>query len=150
MIETSARVISSSKGTVLVEAASRTGCSSCHSQGTCGISGLGKYFSAGRAAISVQCDANVGAGDELSLGMSEGDFLKAGLLAYLLPTVLMITGAGLASSLGFGDAGAVLGAGVGMAAGFVSGRLTGWAPQMSVESKKKFATENTEITEKSW
>ena len=79
--------------------------------------------------------------------MSEGDFLKAGLLAYLLPSVLMITGAGIASSLGFGDAGAVLGAGIGMAAGFMLSRLTAWVPQIRVE-RKKIATENTEITER--
>jgi sigma-E factor negative regulatory protein RseC len=136
MIETSARVISSANGTVLVEASARTGCSSCHSRSACGISGLGKYFSAGRTAIAVQCDANVGAGDELNLSMSEGDFLKAGLLAYLLPSVLTITGAGVATTLGFGDAGAVLGAGIGMAAGFMLARLTAWVPQIRAENKK--------------
>ena len=136
MIETSARVISSANGTVLVEASSRGGCSSCHSRSACGISGLGKYFSAGRSAITVQCDANVGAGDELNLSMSEGDFLKAGLLAYLLPSVLTITGAGVATTLGFGDAGAVLGAGIGMAAGFMLARLTAWVPQIRAENKK--------------
>ena len=138
MIETSARVISSAKGTALVEAASRTGCSSCHSQSSCGISGLGKYFSAGRAAIAVQCDANVGAGDELNLSMSEADFLKAGLLAYLLPSVLMIIGAGFASSLGFGDAGAVLGAAAGFAGGLLIVRLLAWKPRMIVQQKNSF------------
>ena len=136
MIETSARVISSANGTVLVEASARGGCSSCHSRSACGISGLGKYFSAVRTAIAVQCDANVVSGDELNLSMSEGDFLKAGLLAYLLPSVLTITGAGVATTLGFGDAGAVLGAGIGMAAGFMLARLTAWVPQIRAENKK--------------
>jgi sigma-E factor negative regulatory protein RseC len=112
------------------------------------VSGLGKYFSNNRKAIAVSCDANVRAGDELQLSMSEGDMLKAGLLAYLLPSVLALVGASLAAAIGLGDAGAVLGAGIGIGMGFLLGRLSGWVPHLSVESKKKFATEYTEITDR--
>jgi sigma-E factor negative regulatory protein RseC len=100
------------------------------------MSGLGKYFSHNRKTITVQCDVNVRAGDELQLSMSEGDLLKAGLLAYLLPTVLALVGAGVAAALGMGDIGAVLGAANGMAAGFLLGRWTSWAPQMSAQKLK--------------
>jgi sigma-E factor negative regulatory protein RseC len=132
MIETSARVISVGNGTALVEPSAQTGCGSCRSHSTCGVSGLGKYFSANRNAIAVRCDAGVSAGDELQLSMSEGDFLKAGLLVYLLPSVLTIIGAGLAASLDFGDAGAVLGAVSGFAGGMLIVKLLAWKPHMTV------------------
>ena len=138
MIETSARVVSASNGSALVEPNTQSGCGGCQSRSSCGVSGLGKYFSHNRKTIAVQCDANVRAGDELHLSMSEGDLLKAGLLAYLLPTVLALAGAGTAAALGLGDVGAVLGAANGMAAGFLLGRWTGWAPRIVAEKKEGF------------
>jgi sigma-E factor negative regulatory protein RseC len=102
----------------------------------CGVSGLGKYFSGNRKAIAVKCDANVQAGDELQLSMNESDMLKAGLLAYLLPSVLALMGAGVATALGMGDIGAVLGAASGMATGFLLGRWTSWAPKMHAQLKE--------------
>lgn len=136
MIETSARVISSNNGIVLVEPGTESGCGGCKSRSVCGVSGLGKYFSNTRKAIEVNCDASVRAGDELQLSMSEDDMLKAGLLAYLLPSVLALIGAGCTAAYGFGDVGAVLGATAGIAVGLLIGRLTGWAPNMIAQRKE--------------
>lgn len=147
MIATMARVVSADNGIAQVEPTEKSGCGGCASSSSCGVSGLGKYFAHGRKTIAVQCDANVKAGDELQLSMSEGDLLKAGLLAYLLPTVLALAGAGIAAAFGLGDIGAVLGAANGMVLGFLLGRWSGWAPQMNMKSEKQFATEDTETTE---
>ena len=133
MISAPVRVVSSADGIAQVMPTEKSGCGACASSSSCGVSGLGKYFSHNRKAIAVQCDANVKAGDELQLSMSEGDLLKAGLLAYLLPTVLALVGAAVAAAFGLGDIGAVLGAANGMALGFLLGRWTGWAPQMSAQ-----------------
>jgi sigma-E factor negative regulatory protein RseC len=143
MIETSARVVSSENGTVMVEPSAESGCGGCHSHSVCGVSGLGKYFSGNRKAIPVKCDASVRAGDELQLSMSEGDMLKAGLLAYLLPSVLALAGAGIAAANGQGDAGAVLGAAAGVAVGLLLGRLTGWVPHMVAQRKNEFTKGDT-------
>ncbi|OIR07732.1 SoxR reducing system protein RseC [mine drainage metagenome] len=148
MIRTTARVVSTDNGTILVEPRNESGCGGCKSRSACGVSGLGKYFSGNRKAIEVHCAEGVRAGDELQLSMSEGDMLKSGLLAYLLPSVLALVGAGVGASLDIGDIGAVLGAALGVAAGLLLGRLSGWVPNMSVKSKDKFATEHIEITEK--
>jgi sigma-E factor negative regulatory protein RseC len=148
MIETTARVVSSDNGTVMVQPSTQSGCGGCGSRSVCGVSGLGKYFSGNRKAIAVKCDANVHAGDELQLSMNENDMLKAGLLAYLLPSVLALVGAGVAAAYGWGDIGAVLGAATGVTVGLLIGRLSGWVPQMSVKSEKQFATEYTETTER--
>jgi len=131
MIETTARVISADNGTALVEPTLESGCGGCKSRSACGVSGLGKYFSTNRQPIEVRCGTNVQAGDELHLSMSEGDFLKAGMLAYLLPSVLTITGAGIAAMLGYGDVGAVAGAVSGFAGGMLIVRLLGWKPGMT-------------------
>lgn len=133
MIETSARVVSSDNGTVLIQPNSQSGCGGCGSRSVCGVSGLGKYFSGNRKAIAVQCDANVRPGDELQLSMDEGDMLKAGLLAYLLPSVLALVGAGVAAA--HGDLAAVLGAALGIALGLMLGRLSGWVPRMQAKRK---------------
>lgn len=137
MIETSARVVSSSNGTVLVEPRNESSCGGCQSRSVCGVSGLGKYFSGNRKAIEVHCDASVRAGDELQLSMSETDMLKAGLLAYLLPSVLALVGAGVAASFGLGDVFAVLGAAAGIVVGFLLGRLSGWVPHLVAQRKSE-------------
>ncbi len=136
MIETSAHVISAENGTALVEPSAQSGCGGCQSRSSCAVSGLGKYFSGNRKAIAVQCDSSVHAGDELHLSMSESDFLKAGMLVYLLPSLLTIVGAGFAASLDFGDVGAALGAASGFVGGMLIIRLFAWAPRMSVRQEK--------------
>lgn len=147
MIETTVRVVSAREGEALVESTQQSGCGGCGSRSVCGVSGLAKYFAAGRKAVAVPCAANVRPGDELHFAMSESDLLKAGLLAYLLPTVLALVGAGVAAASGLGNIGAVLGAAAGVALGLLLGRWSGWAPQMSVKRENQFATENTEIAE---
>lgn len=138
MISAPVRVVSSADGIAQVLPTEKSGCGGCASSSSCGVSGLGKYFAHGRKTIAVQCGANVTAGDELQLSMSEGDLLKAGLLAYLLPTVLALLGAGIAAAFGLGDIGAVLGAANGMALGFLLGRWTGWAPRIVAAKKESF------------
>lgn len=132
MIATSARVITVVNGTAQVEPVVQSGCGGCKTSSSCGVSGLGKYFSANRKVISVSCDASVRAGDELHMTMSETDFLKAGVLVYLLPSSLMIVGAAVAATLGFGDVGAVAGAALGFAGGLLLVRLLAWVPKMTV------------------
>jgi sigma-E factor negative regulatory protein RseC len=136
MIETTARVVSSDNGAVMVQPSTQSGCGGCGSRSVCGVSGLGKYFSRNRKSIAVKCDANVHAGEELQLSMSEGDMLKAGLLAYLLPSVLALVGASVAAAYGWGDVGAVLGAAAGVTVGLLMGRLTGWVPHMQAQRKE--------------
>ena len=132
MIVTSARVISIANGNASVEPTEQSGCGGCRSKTSCAVSGLGKYFSNNRQAIAVQCDASVRPGDELRMTMSEVDFLKAGILAYLLPSLFTIIGAGLAATLEYKDAGAVIGALLGFASGLLLVRLINWAPSVTV------------------
>ena len=57
--------------------------------------------------MAVACDLAVQPGDSLVLSLAESDLLRAGLLAYLLPTLLSVLGAIAATLSGLGDAAAV-------------------------------------------
>jgi sigma-E factor negative regulatory protein RseC len=135
MIEMTARVLTQKDGIAQIEPITASACGGCQSRSSCGVSGLGKYFSAKRKAIDIRCEATVRAGDEVALSMSEGDLLKAGLLVYLLPSVLALIVAGVAASLGWGDVGAVLGMVLGFVAGFLLARASGWVPRLNAYRK---------------
>lgn len=132
MISTSARVIAIANGMAQLAPTVQSGCGGCKTKSSCAVSGLGQYFSSNRQAIVVPGDETVRAGDELHMTMSEADFLKAGLLAYLLPSVFTIVGAALADNFAFGDAGAVAGALSGFAGGLLLVKVINWAPHMTV------------------
>lgn len=123
MIETRARVVSVGNGKAWVEASSQQGCAACHAQSSCGVSGLGKFLGRNKAPVALACDLAVQPGDSLVLGLAESDLLRAGLLAYLLPTLLSVLGAIAATLLGLGDAGAVIAMAAGFAAGLAIARL---------------------------
>lgn len=132
MISTTARVIAIANGTAQLAPTVQSGCGGCKTSSSCAVSGLGKYFSSNRQAIAVQCEETVCAGDELHMTMSEADFLKAGLLAYLLPSLFTIIGAALADNFAYGDIGAVVGAISGFVSGLLLVRFINWVPRMTV------------------
>jgi len=123
MIETKARIVSISDGTAWVAPTEESGCGGCGSRSSCAVSGLAKHFSRRQKLVPVACDASAKPGDELVLAVSEGELLKAGLMAYLLPTVLSVAGAAWASSRGYGDIGSVAGMAGGIALGLLIARL---------------------------
>jgi sigma-E factor negative regulatory protein RseC len=135
MISAPVRVISIADGKAQVEPTAQSGCGGCASRSVCGVSGLAKYFAGGRQPVEVQCASGARAGDELQLRMEEGDLLKAGLLAYLLPSLFAVGGAAVATLSGYGDAAAVLGALLGIAAGLLLARLVRWSPLIAVQKE---------------
>lgn len=118
MIETKVRVLSTGRGMAWVEATEQNGCGACQAKSACAISGLGRFFSSRRQPIPV-CADGAQAGLEYTVAIEESDFLKAGLVAYLIPSLLAVVGAGIASANGLGDAWSV----IGMALGFLLGML---------------------------
>lgn len=128
MIETRVRVVSTGAGLAWVEATEVGGCSTCQSKASCGVSGLGRFFSNRRRPVAVACSADARPGQELTLAVEEGDLLRAGLLAYLLPALLAVLGASLGDHFWRGDAAGVLGALVGVVLGLVIARLSSRTP----------------------
>lgn len=136
MITNTARVLAVSNGNVSLAPTSRSGCGACQHSSACAVSGLGKYLSLNRKPVVMPCDANVQAGDELQLSMSDADFLKTGLLVYLLPTLLTVLGATIAALIEVGDVGAVIGAAAGFSGGLLLLRLIAWQPQISIHQNE--------------
>jgi sigma-E factor negative regulatory protein RseC len=123
MIETKTRIVSIVDGTAWVKPTEDSGCGGCGSRSSCAVSGLAKYFSRHQKLVPVPCDASARPGDELTVAVPDGDLLKAGLLAYLLPAALGVFGAALGASYGLGDPGAVVGMAGGVALGLLTARL---------------------------
>ncbi|WP_165873594.1 SoxR reducing system RseC family protein [Parasulfuritortus cantonensis] len=131
MIETRVRVLRQADGVSFVEATEHNGCGACASQESCGISGLGRFFSRRHQPVPLAC-GDLRPGQEVTVAVAEADLLKVGLWAYLLPVTLAVTAA--AAAAGLGDAGAAAGAGLGLAAGLLLARRFAGTPKISITS----------------
>jgi positive regulator of sigma E activity len=129
MIEARVHVVSATDGMAWVSSSESSGCAACQSQASCGISGLGKYLSRRRAAMSlVQTDARPG--DELLVCVDETELLRAGAYAYLLPALLAVIGAALADAGGANDLAAASSALLGFFAGLLAARFLAPTPRI--------------------
>jgi sigma-E factor negative regulatory protein RseC len=130
MIETKTRIVSITNGTAWVQPTEDSGCGGCGSRSSCAVSGLAKYFSRHQKLVPVPCDAAARPGEELVVAVSEGELLKAGLMAYLLPAVLSVIGAAIGAANSLGDKGAVAGMVGGVALGLLLARLLARNPRL--------------------
>jgi len=131
MIETRVRVVASGNGLRYVEPTESSGCGGCSVQSSCAVSALGKLFARRRGPTAVACNAG-NHGDELVVGVEETALLGAGFAVYLIPAVLTIVAAVLATSHGLGDAAAALAAGIGLGNGLLVARFIDRTPQLDV------------------
>lgn len=120
-----------------VEVVSGNSCGSCKSQGSCGSGLLG--LTASPRQFRLLNGVGARPGDAVSITMPEGGVVKAALLGYLLPLSLGIAGAAAGMHLGGADGPALIGLGLGLAAGLlllklVSRRREPW-PRMSLQSQ---------------
>lgn len=125
MITEAARVAAvDSNGHLWVETQRKAACDSCAVQNGCGSGILSKMFNTRPARIRVQNTLGAAVGDEVMVGIDDGQLVRASLAAYLMPLVWMIVGA-VAGSMFAGalqweqvDALSTLGGVLGLAAGF--------------------------------
>jgi sigma-E factor negative regulatory protein RseC len=94
-----------------------SGCGRCHEAGGCGANWGAGDDQGGKRVYQLPNDIGVCAGDDVVLTMPDGALLRASLLAYFLPIVLVILAAGIGSSVS--ELAAVGGAGVGLGIGLV-------------------------------
>jgi sigma-E factor negative regulatory protein RseC len=123
MIESQARVVQVEGEVAYVAAEREAGCSSCSASGGCGVTALGKMFGVKPKLFQALNPIGALTGEQVVIGLEEGALLKGSIAVYLVPLLLLVGGAGVASYLGT-DAGtrdgyAVLGAGVGLLLGMV-------------------------------
>jgi sigma-E factor negative regulatory protein RseC len=123
MIETKTRIVSIRDGTAWVAPTEDSGCGGCGSRSSCAVSGLARHFSRHQKLVPLPCDGNARPGEELTVSVTEGELLKAGLMAYLLPSGLAVAGASVAAAYDLGNPGAVAGMAGGVALGLLLARL---------------------------
>ena len=103
MIKETGRVISikeiDGQAYAEVECISKSACSSCHSQDSCGVGAVSKSMSSKVHSIKVECDKKTQVNQEVELQIYNGDLLKSAVLAYLVPVFFFISGALIAQSL---------------------------------------------------
>ena len=86
----------------------QTGCGRCHEPGGCGGARIAHAFGKPNDVFRIEAGAGVSVGDAVKLVADEGAALKAGMIAYGLPTLGAIVGTALGTGLG-GQSGALTG-----------------------------------------
>lgn len=119
MIETRAVVVRVNGSEAVVEPRHASGCGHCGGGEKCGSSKLSGLVNGGSRQFCARNDANARVGDEVWISMSDGMVFRSALLLYGAPLVLLFAGAFLGMRWQGGDVGAVVGAGIGLAFGFL-------------------------------
>lgn len=121
-LETRAIVVSVDRQFALVQANQANGCSQCNGKG-CGSGKLSQMFCSKPRQFQVDNSINASVGDEVIVSVAEGALLRGIGLVYLLPLLLLVTGAMLgtvlAAQAGQRDGYAAAGALSGLIAGFI-------------------------------
>lgn len=123
MIRAEGKVVGVEGDQVLVEIPERAAaCGNCKSAGGCHSGLLG--VSGGERIIRVANRIGARVDDRVSLGIADGNLLRASWLSYLLPALLAIAGAAGGQALG-GDLFSIAGTLLGLGAGFTYLRHAG-------------------------
>ncbi|MEE9354061.1 MAG: SoxR reducing system RseC family protein [Methylococcaceae bacterium] len=97
MITELAVVTKVEKQQVWVESSRSSGCSGCLQNSSCGTSALDKWIK--KRSLAVDSEITVIAGDQVEVAIEEAVLLKASVLIYLVPLLMMLMGAGCAQWL---------------------------------------------------
>ncbi len=97
MIEETAVVAKIEHNQVWVESAPKQGCGGCMQKSSCSTSVIDKFIK--KRSIAVDCEIELKPGDEVIIGISEGVLIKASLLLYMLPLVVMVLSGAVAEGL---------------------------------------------------
>jgi sigma-E factor negative regulatory protein RseC len=126
MLETRAVIVRIEGRHALVQASQASGCEHCSGKG-CGASKLSGMFCSKPRLFQVENPINADVGDEVIISIAEGSILRGIGLVYLMPLLLLVTGAMLGSYWaelpGLRDGYAAAGAMIGLTAGFAIAKL---------------------------
>jgi len=124
MIENSARVARVEGTDAWIEASRPVGCGHCHENPACSVNRAKSSAHGAGGLIKVANPIGARPGEFVVVGVLDGAVWRVALWVYLVPLGLALSGALLGSFLGNAtDQGTVLGAGSGLAAGFLLARL---------------------------
>jgi sigma-E factor negative regulatory protein RseC len=106
----------------------RTGaCQACSANKGCGQRALAEYASRRTERLCIDNPLGIAArvGDRVTVGIAQGSFLRASLLLYTLPLLLLFLGSYLGSMYGSTELPAILGSLAGLAFGLLIARYLG-------------------------
>jgi len=103
MLEHTGTVIDADAHSALVETVRRSACGQCGAGDSCGTSVLAGLFRQRRHSVRVKHDLALNQGDRVVLGIPESALLRAAMCAYMVPMLLMIAFAMLATLAGLVD-----------------------------------------------
>jgi len=120
MIEEKAVVVGIADNSVLVEASRNSACGQCASKSGCGQSSVAQWAASKMVNISVENpqQLNVSIGDDVIVGINEQSFIKASLLLYLIPLLIMFVAGLLMTLLGFDEPVVILSSFTALLSGF--------------------------------
>lgn len=121
MIEEIAWVTWCGDGVVRVEAARNSACAQCSSRTSCSQGVLSQWSRGRKIELEVRNPDNLPLrpGQQVLIGLEEGGLMRASLLLYLLPLLMLVAGALGVSLLGGSEGMQILAAGLMLMAGFV-------------------------------
>ena len=102
MLEEVGTVVEAGPESILIEIQSRSACSHCTTD-SCTTSVVSKLFGVKRNRFYIDNSLGANKGDRVVVGIRDDLLVKASLLAYLLPLIVMLVCAALAGALGAGE-----------------------------------------------
>lgn len=123
MIESRAVVTEVQGEYAWVDAERALGCGRCRGQG-CASGALTRLFCGKPRRFRVRNPVGARVGEAVIVGIDDGAILQSSLAAYIVPLLLLISGAVLGAAAG-GEPGSIAGAAVGLCAGLAGARLYG-------------------------
>ncbi|MDU0354384.1 SoxR reducing system RseC family protein [Paraglaciecola aquimarina] len=87
------------KQVIWVETQIKSTCGSCEARSNCGTGAIAKVFANKRESIKFQYDGLVTIGQQVKLGIAEESVLKASIIVYILPLLVLILSALMAQSI---------------------------------------------------
>jgi sigma-E factor negative regulatory protein RseC len=129
MLEMRAVVIQVHGDGALVQPLDGGGCGHCSSEGGCGSGTLSKIFCSDKPrSFEVRNEVRAKVGDEIQISLPDGVLLRGAVRMYVLPLIMLLTGAFsgvyLAGDTVSRDAYAATGAIIGLVLGFVMAKLS--------------------------
>lgn len=125
LITETGQVVSVSGDRAWVQTMRQSACQSCQARQGCGHKTLTALSGGLARQVSVRNSMNARPGDRVTLAIEPASLLRASLLVYALPLVLMVLAVAAAGAAGAGDGVAVLAAVLGLTAGLLLARRSG-------------------------
>lgn len=149
MITEVGQVLSVSGDQAWVQVIRQSACQSCSARHGCGQKALATLSGGQSRQVRVVNRLGARPGDQVTLAIEPASLLRASLLVYALPLVMMVMVAGLAGVAGLGEGAAILAAMGGLAGGLFMARLVSRGSKAHYQPRMVACESSSSITDQS-